>query len=146
MRGNLGEYRAVARALRSLRAQVDGDTRHLRSAGAAFESWLSPASEQFNSYYYTSSFEQYAMVTRDLDDFAAMLENAATQLEDAIARTYAIESRTETWFWSQPPPEDGSPPMWEQQGWVYRPGRLPTSGDSEWFAVERYLRNLGVGI
>ena len=138
------EFRAAARALRSVRSEVDGDVRQLRAHGSAFESWLSPAASEFSSQFYAGSFSQYDLVIRDLDDYANMLEGAAVRLEEAVMSVNRLERSIRNWFYAQPIPEDGSLPKWVAHGWQYRPGRFPTSGDSEWYVAARYLRGLGL--
>lgn len=136
----------IARRLRAERHRVEVEIGRLRSAQVFFQRWRSPASSLFSSGYYQGTFQTMRYPIRDLDGLASALERAADELEAAIRTARQIERNTYGWFASQPPPEDGSDPIWERQWWRYRPGRLPQSGDSEWFAVQRYLRRLGVWV
>lgn len=146
MRATPEEFRAVARRLRAERHRIDVDVGRLRSAQVFFRQWRSPASSLFSSGYYEGSLETMRLPVRDLDGLASALERAADQLEAAVRRDRQVERDAYSWFNSQPAPEDGSSPVWERQWWRYRPGRFPSSGDSEWFAVQRYLRRLGVWV
>ncbi|MEX1133320.1 MAG: WXG100 family type VII secretion target [Acidimicrobiia bacterium] len=144
MRGNPEEFRAVARRLRSEMYDAEKDRNRLRSAGAYFEMWRSSAATEFSSGLHRISSLIMEYPARDLRELAEALDRAGAELEDAISNAKSIEYRVRRWFASQPPPEDGSPPIWEQQWWRYRPGRFPAWGDSEWFAVHQYLKGIGV--
>ena len=144
MRGNPEEFRAAARSIRSAMIDAHRDAGRLRSASVYFERWRSPAATEFSSGYHRSAQQSVGYVIRDLGDLADMLDRAANDLQEVIGTCKAIERNVVGWFANQPVPEDGSPPVWEQQWWRYRPGRLPTTGDSEWLEVRGYLRGLGV--
>jgi hypothetical protein len=146
MRADPEEFRAAARRLRAEQQHMNVDVGRLRSAQVFFQQWKTPAAREFSSGYYQATFQTLNMPIRDFNALAGALERAAAELEAKIAQAARIERNVHSWFASQPDPEDGSPPIWEQQWWRYRPGRLPASKDSEWFTVQRYLRNRGVWV
>lgn len=146
MHASPDELRGVAHALRTTRGHVEGDLSSLRRAGAVFNSWHSPAADDVRTGLYPMCVNSVGFVTRDLEDLATMLDRAADQLAERLARIRTIESSSRSWFARQPLPEDGSLPRWEREWWTYRPGRFPPSGDSAWMEAATYLSHRGVHV
>jgi hypothetical protein len=138
------ELRGAARALRSTQSLVEGDRSSLERAGSIFNSWRSPAADDMKATLYPMCLNSLGSVIRDLSDLATMLDRSADELDNQLQRIRSIESNVRNWFANQVVPADGEQPRWISEWWKYRPGRLPTSGDSEWFDAGTYLRNRGV--
>lgn len=146
MLANPEELRGVARSLRSTKGYVDNDHAALYKAGAVFQTWRGPAADDVRSTLFPICLNVLGMVTRDLDDLALMLERAADELTQRLAKIGSIEANARHWFSSQAPPPPGETHRWEREWWKYRPGRFPASGDSAWLDAGPYLQSRGVRV
>jgi hypothetical protein len=138
------ELRGAARALRSTKSLVEGDRASLQRAGSIFETWRSPAADELEATLYPMCLNSLGFVIRDLNDLASMLDRAADEMDNQLRHIRTIEFNVHNWFSSQPVPADGTQQRWISEWWKYRPGRLPSSGDSEWLEAATYLRHRGV--
>lgn len=141
------ELRGLARTLRSSARDVDERRdRVTHSVGGLHALWRSPAANFFILQEAPHDLLHLGDVIGDIEEVAAMLERLANELEDRLAEIARIEQRVHSWFWHQPPPVDGTDPVWIREWWRYRPGRFPSHGDSEWLDARSYLKARGVRV
>ena len=140
------QLRGVARSLRATKGFTESDRSSLQRAGSVFDSCHSPAADDVKTTLYPLGLTSMEFVIHDFEDLASMLDRAADDLTQKLARIKSIESHARAWFATQPPPTDGSLPRWEREWWQYRPGRFPASGDSAWLAAGPYLHARGVSV
>jgi len=140
MRADLGHIDGLLASLRALVNAVADDRRALIASMDVFERWHSEASDSFYEGHFAPRARNLFALTEDVEGLVDILTRTRTAIEAQVQAARGHEQRIRQWFDSQPLPEDGSPPRWEAEGWRYRPGRFPVSGDSEWFAAADYLR------
>ncbi|MGC4893889.1 WXG100 family type VII secretion target [Micromonospora sp. DT31] len=134
------------------RAQEIRDWRDRHSQRVQAAHWVSTAADAYRKRVHDDGAE-LGRVADDLERAADLLHAHAQEVRETLARIAAIERAAAEWFerkghelLNQAEQAVGAlrraiTAPWE--GWPYRPGTLPPSGDRKWLDVGDLLKSAG---
>lgn len=132
--------------MRSVANETSNDTELLRSFGSMFDEWMSPAAERFSSHQYHGSFGSLALVVRDADDLARILDDLADQLDAKLSRIRTTARNIRSFFQFPPawacPTEDDDRYVWDRIPWRYKPWNMPANDSPEWLTIGHHFRTV----